>query len=376
MNADSSLDGTVAGQTGSVDVEASGLGYAAGRITSAGPIANGNGDVATPLPSNESLAHQPAALPHSDHDQSKQSLLGTSLAPVLLHVCQGRLTDLHWFRTDWQRGGAVTGYATYADDDGQPHDVVVKMPVPPCERHWLAHLGEVGEVAPRVFAHGEMLGGYDLAWVVMERLTHGPLGPQWNGREFDLLAEAAGRFYAASRNVPLAGDPMLRDWDAVYERARKAVRDSHVPQAQRWRTVLKKAHRKLNGWLKQWHDRPIEDWCHGDLHLGNAMTRDPAPDGPALLFDFAHTRVGHWVEDAVYFEHLFWARRDRLNGRKVCRLIAQQRKQHGLPVGSDWPALAQIKRNLLAISAPAQLVHHGDPLHLHAALDVLEASAA
>ncbi|MEO0477538.1 MAG: hypothetical protein AAF085_16465, partial [Planctomycetota bacterium] len=54
---------------------------------------------------------------------------GAALAPILLQLCNGKLADLNWFRTDWQRGGALTGYATWTDETGQ-HDAVVKFPVP------------------------------------------------------------------------------------------------------------------------------------------------------------------------------------------------------------------------------------------------------
>ena len=58
-----------------------------------------------------------------------------------------------------------------------------------------------------LYAHGEALGGYDMAWVVMERLPHGPLGAAWNGQQFDLLIEAAGRFYQAAQQITAAGPP-------------------------------------------------------------------------------------------------------------------------------------------------------------------------
>ena len=102
------------------------------------------------------------------------------------------------------------------------------------------------------------------------------------------------------------------------------------------------------------------------------MTRTEPPGGPALLFDFAHTRVGHWVEDGVYFEHLYWARRDKLDGRKLCKALAQERKRRGLPVDQDWSRYAEIKRALLAMSTPAVLDLDGDRAHVAAALEVLE----
>ncbi len=298
---------------------------------------------------------------------------GATLEPVLQKACAGRLSAVSWFRTDWQRGGALTGNATYLDEQGVTHEVVVKLPVPPCERQWLAALQDVPNVVPRVHAHGEALNGYDLAWVVMERLPHGPLGATWEGREFDLLVEAAVRFYAAADRFPhLDGKPQQQDWHERFEQARQAVRHKSVPDAQRWNKTLKKAHRKLKKWVRLWEDRPIDGWCHGDLHLANALSRTAAPAGPALLIDFARTRIGHWLEDAIYSSTSTRARRDRLQGRKLCRQIAHERKRLGLTVDKDWAQRAEAKRALLAMATPTMLRYDGDPHHLAAALDVLE----
>lgn len=298
--------------------------------------------------------------------------IGQMLAPALLAQCDGRLSDIHWFRTDWQRGGALTGYAKFIDDAGVTQDAVLKMPVPPCERHWLVELQNAPDVVPKVYAHSDMIGGYDLAWVIMERLPHGPLSPSWAGVEFDLLAQAAGRFYEASATVPLRGGRRERDWLAMYEKARRHVLDRAVPDAQRWKAALKKAHRRLDKWIAVWDERPSDHWVHGDLHLGNAMTRCGPPGGPALLFDFAWTRVGNWIEDGVYLEHLFWAQRERLNGRKLISMLAHQRRDRGLPVGEDWPQLADAGRALMAMSTPATLYDHGNAPHIAASLEVLE----
>jgi Ser/Thr protein kinase RdoA (MazF antagonist) len=297
---------------------------------------------------------------------------GASLEPALLHTCGGRLSRIGWFRADWQRGGALTGYASYTDEDDRRHDVVVKLPVPPGERRWLDDLQQADHVVPRLYAHGEQLNGYDIAWVVMQRMPHGPLGPMWEGSEFDLLVDAAGRFYAAAAQVPLRGKPIRRDWDELFEKARTHVHQHSVPDEQRWKHALKKAHRRLREWIAAWNDRPDTDWCHGDLHLGNALTHHEPPKGPAVLIDFARTHPGCWVEDAVYFEHLFWSHRDRLAGRKLCKAMAKARREHDLTVDAHWADFAASLRALYAMSTPARLYDDGSPGHLAAALDVLE----
>ena len=297
---------------------------------------------------------------------------GTLLEPVLRSVCDGRLSGVGWFRTDWQRGGAVTGYATYRDDAGVDRPVVVKMPVPPCELQWLKALQGFDDVVPTLYASGEMLGGYDMAWVVMERLSFGPLGSAWKGKEFELLIEAAGRFYQATSDFPTNTRSDHRDWDGIFDHARKSVRDHALPETQRWTKALKKAHRKYRDWVGVWNDRPMEHWCHGDLHLGNAMTRSRPPDGPAVLFDLAKVCVSHWVQDGVYLEHLYWGRPGDLDGHKLCKELAHHRKKLGLPVDSGWSELAQAKRALLAMSVPAKLDLDGNAHHVHGALEVLE----
>jgi len=296
---------------------------------------------------------------------------GATLGPVLVEICGGRLTDLRWFRTDWQRGGALTGYCTWTDDAGTPRDAVVKMPVNPAERRWLVQLS-ADEVTPRVYAHGRELGGYDLAWVVMERLPYGPVGSKWGADAFELLADAAANFYASARLIPVVGKARQRDWEGVLKKAREHATPRMLPQSQRWKKALKTASRKLPAWLDVWRGRPMDFWCHGDLHLGNAMTRHKPPHGPAVLFDLANVHVGHWIEDAVYFEHLYWARQSVLNGKKPVNLIAHYMRDFDVSPGEDWPELANVKRALLAMTAPANMDAEGGARHTAAALEMLE----
>jgi len=297
--------------------------------------------------------------------------LAAALGPVLVETCAGKLSDVRWFRTDWQRGGAATGFATFHDDAGA-HPAVIKLPVRPRERQWLERLQPYANVAPKLYASGDLLGGYDVAWVVMERLPHGPLGKKWGGAAFDLVIEAAGRFYAASEDFPVRIEPPKKNWDKILDTARAKARRHSVANEQRWGRALKGAHKLLKEWLSIWRDRPVDEWCHGDLHLGNAMSRTPAPQGPAILLDYAELHAGNWLEDAVYFEHIYWSRPDLLDGRKICAALAHERKRLGLKIEEDWPRLASVRRALLAMSTPAMLEHDGAPQHVAAALEVLE----
>lgn len=257
---------------------------------------------------------------------------------------------------------------------------MVKLPVPPQERRWLERLcgaaDVCGAVVPHVYASGERLGGYDLAWVVMEQLRHGPLDHTWNGSEIDLLIEAAGRFYAASEQFAADAPPRDEKWADVLKRSRDMVHQQMLPEGQKWNASIRQLQKKLAKVMKVWHARDTQHWCHGDLHLGNAMTLAAPPHGPAVLFDLALVHTGHWVEDAIYFEHLFWSHPQRLGGRDVVKLIAEQRRHHGLKLQPNWPQLAAIRRALVAAAAPLEWKHRPNPAHMHACLHVLDQSLA
>ncbi|MEX2670718.1 MAG: aminoglycoside phosphotransferase family protein [Phycisphaeraceae bacterium] len=302
-------------------------------------------------------------------------LFGTSLEPSLLKACGNRISNLRWFRTDWQRGGAVTAYADWAEGDDPTQPVVIKLPVPPQELRWLTRL-QVAEgalpIVPKIYAHGMELGGYDFAWVVMERLPVGPLDAAWGGNEFDLLIEAAGRFQAATAAYPVDRDPPDEHWPELLDRARKTLRECVLPEAQRWNGVLKIVKKKLKPMLARWHADDHPGWCHGDLHLANAMTHHPAPLGPAVLFDLARVHVGRWIEDAVYVEHLFWTVPHRLDGRDLVKNLSRERKRLDLPVESDWPRLANIRRVLLAVGNLAAQSRRPDPAQAEAGLLIVE----
>ena len=333
-----------------------------------------SGKRGAPPPSGSGMSEFPSGESHSDTG-GLTGPFGAELEPVLRDACRDRLSRIHWFRTAWQRGGALTGHARWnAPDHGG--EVVVKLPVPPVELAWLLRLQDRDGLVPAVMAHGTTLHGYDMAWIVMERLPHGPIGTQWGGAEFDLLVDAAVRFHAATiETAPTWEGAADTDWQEVISHARRHLRRHQIRQSQRWQQALRKAERKLAGWLASWNARSRREWCHGDLHFANIMTRHAPPEGSGVLIDFARARPGHWVEDAVYFEHLFWSRREALGGRKPCSLVARRRKQVGLPVDENWPELALIRRVLLALTTPLTLAVHGHDAHVQAALEVLEAAA-
>lgn len=322
--------------------------------------------------------------------------LAASLAPQLVAACDNRLSTISWFRTDWQRGGAATGTATLDTGEGGPVPVVVKLPVVARELFWTRRLGADGAsvgptgststrngsvdaqyttaepVAPRLYASGHELGGYDLTWLVIERIAHGPIATHWSESTIPRIADAAARFYAATRSHPIDRGPHTEEWADELHTSLKQVAQNKLPDHQRWTKAIKSLLGRIDDIVTEWRARPIDDWIHGDLHPANAMSRGDGDDGPVTLIDLAEVRPGHWVEDAVYLERLLWTRPDLLKPAKPVRAIADARKRYGLPVDPAYPRLAMIRRALLAATAPCFLQSEGSPRHLEACLNWLD----
>jgi len=303
--------------------------------------------------------------------------LAAGLAPLLVEQCEGRLSNITWFKADWQRGGAATATATYINDQDQAEPVVLKLPVVQRELLWTQRLqppdGECDPpVVPRLFASGATIGGYDLAWIVIERFDHGPLGLKWADDHIPRIADAVARFYKAAGQFSRNGQARREHWPALIDQAIKSLGENAIDEKQRWKKALKQTKKQLDSIVEQWRARPITDWLHGDLHIANAMSRVGMNDGEVALIDLAEVRPGHWVEDAVYLERLLWARPERMNHYKPVKAIAQARKDHGLPVDEHYPRLAMIRRALLAATAPTYIKSEGNPAHLAACLNWLE----
>jgi len=307
--------------------------------------------------------------------------LGDQFEPLLREACQGRLGSVSWFRADWQRGGAKTGRGAYQcpdQSDGNATEVqsIVKIPVGPTEYLWHQRLqpndSDPYGVTARLYDSGTSLAEYDLAWLVMERFPVGPLFAVVRNDALDLMAEVAGRFYARTAAYPVDQPPRRENWHELIQRARRNVKTSALAHENRWKKALKGISKSLDRIVEKWRGRPCETWCHGDLHPANAMSRSEQPEDPAMLIDLAEVHAGHWVEDAVYLERLFWMRPTLIEEHSPVKLISARRKTLGLPVDPEDVVLADIRRVLLAATAPAFLRSEGNPLYLDACLDVLE----
>lgn len=308
-----------------------------------------------------------AASPSSS--ASTQRSLAASLAPALTETTGGRLDKITWFKADWQRGGAATGLTGFRDDADVPQPAILKLPVVGRELIWMRRLQDDPDpVVPRILAAGDSIGGYDLAWIVMERFPYGPLGLRWHKDHPRRIAEAAARFHAGAARFPIDRVPVPEDWDHLLEDARRNVKTMGIPDPQRWNKAIKKVQDRRDDLAAEWNGRDVSHWLHGDLHLANAMSRSGLESGPVSLIDLAEVHTGHWVEDAVYLERQLWARPERLAASKPVKAMASARRKVGLDVDPGYPRLANIRRVLLAATAPRFIKSEGHPLHLEACL--------
>lgn len=326
----------------------------------------------------------PGDLPADPHS------LATSLCPLLREQSGGRLSPVEWFRAAWQRGGAATGFATWSPDNTPPIPVVLKLPVGPVEHRWTTAIGRVEPAhwdsdqaralpAPRVIASGTSLGGFDLAWFIMERLPGRPLTQHLEPQGInDLLIAACDFHTAAASHAPPDQRPPSPDWDGTIAKAREIVRAGGIPEAQKWNEAIHRVQKALPSLKARWEARPLNVWCHGDLHPGNALRRDNPPQGSStdrhgcVLIDLALVHAGHWIEDALYLERQFWGYPEVLDGIKPVSVIARLRRERGLVVDDIYPSLSLVRRVLAASCAPALVEREGNPRYLHAALHNIE----
>lgn len=300
------------------------------------------------------------------------SSLASSLEPVLIRQTQNQIQDIHWFRTDWQRSGAATGFATWDDLDGETSEVVIKFPVVERELRWTRCMQNTNGVAPKLFASGEQLNGYDLAWMVIERFPVGPLGKHWEDSNIDRIADAAARFTRSASEFPIDQKGRFEDWKSLLLTAKKSVRENHIKDESTWKKLHTLLSKKLSGILEQWRARRIDQWLHGDLHLANAMCRSSEPEAEVSLIDLAEVHAGHWIEDAVYLERQLWGHKTRLKASKPVHAMATARKKLGMRVDDDYNELVDIRRILLAATAPAFMQSEGDPRYLASCLQQMQ----
>ncbi|MGE3109615.1 MAG: phosphotransferase family protein [Phycisphaerales bacterium] len=347
---------------------------------------NGNG---TPASGDGLAGFSPGLANPNGH--TDYSSLASMLEPALVSACDDDLSEIQWFRSTWQSGGAATAKAKFKLTDGRTADVIVKLPVGPAEYRWTTGMegldapeGPHCELeygcTPRVFAAGMELGGYDLAWLVVERLSGHPLSHQFDEESAKALLTAAVNWYERARRLrgmSEADRPAKKDWAAQLDRARQSLEDNVIASEDRWIAAVERSRRALPGLLEVWDRRPINAWCHGDLHPGNAMRRGGGSGGgECVLIDLALVHAGHWVEDAVYLERLCWPRPGILGGVRPVEYVAELLRARGALGDEDYRRLATVRRILMASTSPGYLAQDGNARYMQAALERLEESLA
>ena len=302
------------------------------------------------------------------------SSLASSLEPVLITQTNNQLSDIHWFRTDWQRSGAATGFATWTSTDGDVSQVVVKFPVVKKELRWTRRMQDSDGVAPKLFASDEILNGYDLAWMIIERFPVGPLGTKWDDSNISRIANAAALFTNSASKYTVDQEGRREDWKSLLKTAKKSVRENQIHKESQWKKCHSLLSKRLAALLELWRSRRIDQWLHGDLHLANAMCRTAGSEDRVSLIDLAEVHAGHWIEDAVYLERQLWGYKSRLQASKPVHAMAVARKALGMRVDDDYHQLVDLRRVLLAATAPAFMQSEGDPRYLASCLQQLTTS--
>ena len=300
--------------------------------------------------------------------------LASSLEPVLITQTNNQLSDIHWFRTDWQRSGAATGFATWTSTDGDVSQVVVKFPVVKKELRWTRRMQDSDGVAPKLFASDEILNGYDLAWMIIERFPVGPLGTKWDDSNISRIANAAALFTNSASKYTVDQEGRREDWKSLLKTAKKSVRENQIHKESQWKKCHSLLSKRLAALLELWRSRRIDQWLHGDLHLANAMCRTSGPEDRVSLIDLAEVHAGHWIEDAVYLERQLWGYKSRLQASKPVHAMVVARKALGMRVDDDYHQLVDLRRVLLAATAPAFMQSEGDPRYLASCLQQLTTS--
>ena len=311
--------------------------------------------------------------------------LGSSLGPLLQEICLGRLADIDWFRSTWQRGGAATGFSIWTFETGKSVEVMVKLPVGPAEQSWTMRLGAVEPTAwfdadseclptPRVVAAGEALGGYDLSWLIMERFRGHPLISRLTRDSAIKVVLATADFQARALAIArVYGSGPVHDYRSLWQQSRDAIHNGDIEDEDRWVAALDNVGNRLEDLTARWESRPIRSWCHGDLHPGNAMWRRCATgENRCVLIDLALIHAGHWVEDALYLERQFWGHEELLNGVEPLEALARARSAKGLDLDGDYRELGRVRRVLLASAVPAMLGREGNHKYVSRALEILE----
>ena len=231
---------------------------------------------------------------------------------------------------------------------------IIKADVDEAEIYWTTQLvGAAPDLFPALLAADYLParpGSGRVGFIVWEKLPSTLIGPLWEGRQVDLMLDAAARFYQAARRV----EPLhlaCCSWDKMRRELEEGCRKNPPGD---WRRVLAYAEQDQS-WL--WENCPFEA-CHGDLHVGNALTRTAPPNGPGLLIDL-NPVLQPWLFDAAWVDVCQWQDQPRRGPEHTVQYLAERRRALGLDVP---PADVLEKAGRIALSWFA--IRSWDPDHL------------
>jgi len=230
---------------------------------------------------------------------------------------------------------------------GTPVDI--KVGLSEGELFWTRAISQrAPDLVPALFASGQHLAGFELAWKAVEHCRGGVLGPQWGGYEFEMLLEAGVAFQAAAADIQLPDGPVRlqsRTTEDVRGWLRAALPDRPPGPVQ---ALLEKVEDDF-AWVAANCETVTS---HGDLHMCNAVTRDGPPAGQVLLIDFAVCRQP-WAFEAARLQVLNSLDPKRPGFRDLVARMGEIREGRGL---STCPDLEQLSALTLAWYA-AQMWH-------------------
>jgi hypothetical protein len=236
---------------------------------------------------------------------------------------------------EWSASGAIHFRAVHR---ATQTPVLLKAGVSQNEMFWTEQISRCApHLVPILFLSGCQLDGLDLSWKVVEVAQGGVLGPQWGGREFEMLLEAGVELQRVALDIHPQPDRIQLD-----TRTRDVVRCwllnalPHQPPGPAQALVDRLD--EHYGWIETNCEFVT---CHGDLHMCNGVTRTEPPAGTVLLIDFAPCRQP-WAFDAARLQVLNSTDPARVGFRGLVHKMASIRQAKALSTCPDLDRLSKI----------------------------------
>jgi hypothetical protein len=209
-------------------------------------------------------------------------------------------------------------------------EVIIKTDVSDSELYWTTRLSAAApEVFPQVLAADYLFSeclDSRFGYIAAGKIPYGLIDPLWEGRQPILLLDAVAQFYQAACSVKREYLTYVT-LDTVQSWLAEGV--ARNPPGD-WKSVLSQAEQDYT-WLLQICPSEV---CHGDLHIGNAVSRTPPPAGPALLIDI-NPVWQPWIFDAAHLEAYTWTEQPLRGTGYMIRELAERRAALGMEVPSE-----------------------------------------